>query len=87
MIEPASIIAYDVGMKTQIDVINWREIAGAQKETIQYWRGQVAERDAEIARLREASGNAYRAIVLGNGREIDWNAIADELRAALEGSK
>jgi len=39
---------------------------------------ELAEKDAEIARLREANRSAYRAILLA-----DWNAIADELQNAL----
>jgi hypothetical protein len=58
--------------------------AAMEEQTAKYWRAQYALQAADLERLREAAGAAYRAIVLGNGREIDWNEIADDLREALK---
>lgn len=38
---------------------------------------------AAAPELLNACRAARSAIVLGNGREIDWDAIADELEAAI----
>lgn len=37
--------------------------------------------------LLEVAKITYRAIVLGNGREIDWQAIADSLSDAIKKAK
>lgn len=36
-----------------------------------------------VSRLLEAAKNAYRAIILGDGKKIDWQVITDELQQAI----
>lgn len=47
-----------------------------------------ADRDAALEAaapdLLQACRSALSAITFGGGREIDWNAIADELRSAIQ---
>lgn len=48
--------------------------------------GHVQANTTLIAAAPELLGAcqaAYRAIVLGNGGEIDWDVVADQLRAAI----
>lgn len=50
--------------------------------------GDAADRmNAENEALRKAAQSAYYAIAFGNGRKIDWSTIADELYAAIKGTK
>ena len=53
MIELTPVIAYDVVMDTKTITLDKEKL---MNDTIAYWRGQVAERDAEIKRLRETLG-------------------------------
>ena len=48
---------------------------------------QTEQLKVQNAELLAACESAYRAIALGDGRSIDWDAIADELRAAIANAK
>ncbi len=60
--------------------------AELERATAPLW-AEIKKLRAVNAELVAAASAAHSAIVLGNGREIDWNAIADELGQALARAK
>lgn len=73
-------------------IVHWRthpETGTPQPQLIATVANRTGETKGNAALLvaapemAKAIEDVYRAIVLGNGRKIDWNAIADGLRAIL----
>ena len=76
-----------------------KDIEAANKVTIKYWRGQVAARDAEIARLRELlsaliwpnvpSGDDIRLLLLATNAKTNSPIMefADRLNSAQDNAR
>ena len=49
----------------------------------EFFREKLRRLTAQNVKLLAACNNAYRVIVLGDGKKINWDIVIDELREAI----